>query len=57
MATSLQQTSTVKVKPVEQFDAVITGAGIAGMYQLYRLRQLGLTVRVYEAGSGVGGTW
>ncbi len=57
MATSLQQTPTVEVKPVEQFDAVIIGAGIAGMYQLYRLRQLGLTVRVYEAGSGVGGTW
>jgi cation diffusion facilitator CzcD-associated flavoprotein CzcO len=39
------------------YDAVIIGAGIAGMYQLYRLRQLGLSVRVLEAGSGVGGTW
>jgi cation diffusion facilitator CzcD-associated flavoprotein CzcO len=39
------------------FDAIIIGAGIAGMYQLYRLRQLGLTVRVLEAGTGVGGTW
>ncbi|TDH60208.1 NAD(P)/FAD-dependent oxidoreductase [Dankookia rubra] len=39
------------------FDAIILGAGIAGMYQLYRLRQLGLTVRVFEAGTGVGGTW
>ncbi|MFZ4408078.1 MAG: flavin-containing monooxygenase [Paracraurococcus sp.] len=38
-------------------DAIIIGAGIAGMYQLYRLRQLGLTVRVFEAGTGVGGTW
>lgn len=57
MATSLQQTPAVDIKPVEQFDAIIIGAGIAGMYQLYRLRQLGLAVRVYEAGSGVGGTW
>ena len=39
------------------YDAVIIGAGIAGMYQLYRLRQLGLSVRVLETGSGVGGTW
>ena len=39
------------------FDAIIIGAGIAGMYQLYRLRELGLRVRVFEAGTGVGGTW
>ena len=32
------------------------GAGIAGLYQLYRLRGLGLSVRVYEGGTGVGGT-
>ncbi|WP_346732849.1 NAD(P)-binding protein [Bradyrhizobium sp. 195] len=38
-------------------DAVVIGAGIAGLYQLYRMRQLGLKVRAYEAGSGVGGTW
>jgi cation diffusion facilitator CzcD-associated flavoprotein CzcO len=39
------------------FDAIIIGAGMSGMYQLYRLRALGLTVRVLEAGTGVGGTW
>ncbi|HVZ08384.1 flavin-containing monooxygenase [Rhodopila sp.] len=39
------------------FDAIIIGAGIAGLYQLYRLRQLGLSVRVFETGTGVGGTW
>ena len=38
-------------------DAVIIGAGIGGMHQLYRLREKGLSVRVIEAGSGVGGTW
>ncbi len=38
-------------------DAIIIGAGIAGMFQLYRLRELGLRVRVFETGSDVGGTW
>jgi cation diffusion facilitator CzcD-associated flavoprotein CzcO len=38
-------------------DAVIVGAGFAGMYMLHRLRGLGLSVRVFEAASGVGGTW
>jgi cyclohexanone monooxygenase len=41
----------------QAFDAVVIGAGFAGLYMLYRLRQLGMTARVYEAGSGVGGTW
>ena len=43
--------------PVEEFDAVIVGAGFSGMYQLHKLREQGLNVRVFEAGSGVGGTW
>src|ERR671914_1586406 len=54
----------VKLTPVEtnqepggDFDAVIVGAGLAGLYMLHRLRGLGLSARVYEAGSGVGGTW
>ena len=38
-------------------DAVIVGAGFAGMYMLHRLRGLGFHARVLEAGSGVGGTW
>ena len=38
-------------------DAIIIGAGIAGLYQLYRLRELGLSAQVFETGSGVGGTW
>ena len=40
-----------------EFDVIVIGAGISGMYQLYRLRELGLKVRVLEAGTGVGGTW
>ena len=39
------------------FDAVVIGAGFAGIYMLYKLRQLGLKARVFEAGDGVGGTW
>ena len=39
------------------FDAVVVGAGFAGLYMLHRLRGLGLATRVYEAGAGVGGTW
>ena len=39
------------------FDAVIVGAGFAGVFMLHRLRELGLTAQVYERGSGIGGTW
>ncbi len=38
-------------------DAVIVGAGFGGMYMLHQLREQGLTCRVFEAGTGVGGTW
>ena len=39
------------------FDAIVVGAGFAGMYMLHRLRGQGMRVRVLEAGSSVGGTW
>lgn len=40
------------------FDAIVIGAGFAGMHQLYTLRDtLGMTVRVFESGPEVGGTW
>jgi cation diffusion facilitator CzcD-associated flavoprotein CzcO len=42
---------------VAQYDAIVIGAGISGMFMLYRLRQLGLSARVFEAGTNVGGTW
>jgi cation diffusion facilitator CzcD-associated flavoprotein CzcO len=42
----------------EVVDAVVVGAGFAGMYQLYRFRdEMGLSTKVFEAGDGVGGTW
>ncbi|MFK0286557.1 flavin-containing monooxygenase [Streptomyces sp. NPDC090499] len=48
-------TSTQSTAP--QFDAIVIGAGVNGLYTLYRLRELGLSVRTLEAGAGVGGTW
>ena len=47
----------IKSKAGDHFDAVIVGAGFAGMYMLHRVRGMGFSVRVFEAGSGVGGTW
>jgi len=40
-----------------EFDVIVVGAGFAGIYLLHRLRGMGLRVRVFEAGSGIGGTW
>ena len=39
------------------YDVVIVGAGISGLYQLYRLRESGFRVAILERGTGVGGTW
>jgi cation diffusion facilitator CzcD-associated flavoprotein CzcO len=41
----------------EPLDAVVIGAGFAGLYMLYRLREQGFSVHGFERGSGVGGTW
>jgi len=49
--------STDTSEEVEQFDVIVIGAGVTGLYALYRLRELGFSVRVFEDGSGVGGTW
>ena len=45
------------IEEVEQFDVIVIGAGVTGLYQLYRLRQLGFSVHVYDDAGGVGGTW
>ncbi len=42
---------------MRKFDAVVVGAGFAGLYMVHRLRSLGFAVRAFEAGDGVGGTW
>jgi cation diffusion facilitator CzcD-associated flavoprotein CzcO len=44
-------------RPSPELDAVVVGAGMAGLYSLYHLRELGFTAVVLEQGSGVGGTW
>ena len=57
MAASNAQDIRTEAAPMLDYDAIIIGAGMSGMYQLYRLRELGMRVRVFEAGTGVGGTW
>ena len=60
MASSLQKTpesGTGHSQEIERFDAIIIGAGVTGLYSLYRMRQLGFSVRIFENASGIGGTW
>jgi len=40
-----------------EFDAIVVGAGVAGLYQLYLLRNMGLKVRLFDGSANVGGTW
>ncbi len=42
---------------VARFDAIVIGAGLCGLYQVYRLRERGFSVQCFEQGDGVGGTW
>lgn len=55
--TTLETTDSTAEGVTAQVDAVILGAGVAGLYQLHQLREEGLNVRSFEAGSDVGGTW
>jgi cation diffusion facilitator CzcD-associated flavoprotein CzcO len=57
MADSHETSESAGAAQVPEYEAIIIGAGISGLYQLYRLRELGMRVRVFEAGTGVGGTW
>ena len=57
MAASHETQTAAGAAPMLDYDAIVIGAGISGLYQLYRLRELGLRVLVLEAGTGVGGTW
>ena len=42
---------------VEEIDVLVVGAGFGGLYQLHQLRKEGFSVKVYEAGAGLGGIW
>ncbi len=60
MVDSLQRTPTTTAsrnEEVEEYDVLIIGAGVTGLYSLYRFRNLGFSVRSFEDASGVGGTW
>ena len=57
MAAARLAQSSSDMAPGLDYDAIIVGAGMSGLYQLYRLRELGMKVRVFEAATGVGGTW
>src|SRR6202166_4077077 len=57
MAASHETKTPPGAAPALDYDAIIIGAGMSGLYQLHRLRELGMRVLVLEAGTGVGGTW
>jgi cation diffusion facilitator CzcD-associated flavoprotein CzcO len=57
MTVSLAAPARAGTAPGLDHDAIVIGAGMSGLYQLIRLRGLGLRARVFEAGTGVGGTW
>ena len=51
------ESNRLRATSAPDFDAIVVGAGFAGLYMLHRLRSMGLSVRVLEQGGGVGGTW
>jgi acetone monooxygenase len=53
---TLERTTSDSKTPLK-LDAVVIGAGVAGLYQLHLLRSQGLAVKAFEAGADVGGTW
>ena len=54
---STKATEATETIVATDIDALVVGAGFAGLYMLHRLRGMGLVARVIEAGGGVGGTW
>ncbi|MGE3536128.1 MAG: flavin-containing monooxygenase [Candidatus Tectimicrobiota bacterium] len=57
MTTATALPTPAEAVPGTTYEALIIGAGVSGLYQLYKLRELGISTRVLEAGSNVGGTW
>jgi len=55
---TVPSSSQAPSRPAVDVEAVVIGAGFSGLYMLHRLRNvMGLTVRLFEVGDGVGGTW
>ena len=48
---------TPAANPADQFDVLVIGGGVTGIYQMYQARGAGFSVKLLEAGNGVGGTW
>jgi cyclohexanone monooxygenase len=57
--TTIMSTTTKRTGEgaIEDLDVIIVGAGFAGLYLLDRLRGMGMSVQVFEAGNGLGGVW
>lgn len=51
------KTADASAHKADDLDMIIVGAGVAGLYTLHRARTMGLSVRLYDAADGVGGTW
>jgi cyclohexanone monooxygenase len=56
MSEILERPSPARARGTD-FDVLVVGGGLGGLYALHRLRRLGLKAKAFEAGSGVGGTW
>jgi len=57
MNATYETQSSTNAAQVREYDAIVIGAGVSGLYQLYKLRELGLKALVLESGTNVGGTW
>jgi cyclohexanone monooxygenase len=57
MTTAGASETTGTRQSVLELDAVVIGAGFGGMYALYKLRELGFSIRGFETGDDFGGTW
>lgn len=55
MASAIEEQALTSIQP--EYDAIIIGAGVCGIYQLYKLQEMGLKVITLEAADDVGGTW
>ena len=57
MMTTSSAAGTSVTNETGKLDAIVVGAGFAGLYMLHKLREAGFSARVFEAAPGVGGTW